>query len=111
MTRQSSWASAFTALARSGVKVRTYSSSASLYIHAKAIDVDPGRADQKVFVGSQNFSLASLLYNRELGLITPQSAIVAGIAAVIRRDGAAATLWSTSSTPTASSTPKPNPSL
>ena len=112
MTRQSSWASAFDALSRAGVKVRTYASSASLYIHAKALDVDAGLADQKVFVGSQNFSPTSLLYNRELGLITPQPTIVAGIAAVIRRDGAAATPWGTSSTPapTASSTPKPNPS-
>ena len=112
MTRQSDWASAFTALVRAGVKVRTYSSSASLYIHAKAIAVDAGRADQRVFVGSQNFSLASLLYNRELGLITPRSAIVAAIAAVIRRDGAGATPWSTSSTPkpTPIPTPKPNPS-
>ena len=110
MTRQSTWTGAFNALERAGVKVRTYASSASLYIHAKAIAVDPGLSDQRVFVGSQNFSLASLLYNRELGLITPQPAIVADIAAVISRDGAGATPWSPSPTPTPTPAPTPSPS-
>ena len=89
MTRESSWAAAFSALARGGVVVRTYSPSASLYIHAKAIVVDPGTARARAFVGSQNFSVASLLYNRELGLVTSRPAIVAALAAVIARDGAA----------------------
>lgn len=93
MTRQSEWASAFDALARAGVAVRTYSYSAPLYIHAKAIVVDPGRAHARVFIGSQNFSVASLLYNRELGLISSRPAIVARVAATIRADGAGATPW------------------
>ena len=42
MTRQSDWYGAFSALARGGVSVRTYAASAPLYIHAKAIVVDPG---------------------------------------------------------------------
>ena len=93
MTRESEWASAFDALARAGVTVRTYAYSAPLYIHAKAIVVDPGSAHARVFVGSQNFSSASLLYNRELGLITARPAIVGKIAAVIRADAAGATPW------------------
>lgn len=93
MTRQSEWTSAFNALARAGVVVRTYAYSAPLYIHAKAIVVDPGSPHARVFVGSQNFSVASLLYNRELGLITSRPAIVARVAAVIRGDGDGATLW------------------
>ena len=67
MTRQRDWASAFSALARAGVAVRTYAYSAPLYIHAKAIVVDPGTRRARAFVGSQNFSVASLLYDRELG--------------------------------------------
>ena len=93
MTRQSEWAGAFDALVRAGVVVRTYSYSAPLYIHAKAIVVDPGSPHARVFVGSQNFSVASLLYNRELGLITSRRAIISRVAAVIRSDAAGATLW------------------
>jgi len=93
MTRESSWAAAFSELARGGVAVRTYAASAPLYIHAKAIVVDPGTARARAFVGSQNFSVASLLYNRELGLVTSRPAIVAALAAVIVRDGAGAILW------------------
>ena len=93
MTRESEWAGAFDELARSGVAVCTYAYSAPLYIHAKAIVVDPGFSDERVFVGSQNFSVASLLYNRELGLITSRPAIVAAVAAVIARDGGGATAW------------------
>jgi len=93
MTRERSWAAAFSALARDGVAVRTYAASAPLYIHAKAIVVDPGTARARAFVGSQNFSVTSLSYNRELGLVTSRSAIVAALAAVISRDGAGATPW------------------
>jgi len=93
MTRQSEWAGAFSALARAGVAVRTYAYSAPLYIHAKAIVVDPGSHRARAFVGSQNFSVASLLYDRELGLITSQAALVDRVAAVIRRDGAGGSAW------------------
>ncbi len=93
MTRQSDWAGAFSALARAGVAVRTYAYSAPLYIHAKAIVVDPGTRRARAFVGSQNFSVASLLYDRELGLITSQTALVDRVAAVVRRDGAGGSAW------------------
>jgi cardiolipin synthase len=93
MTRQSDWAGAFSALAQSGVAVRTYSASAPLYIHAKAIVADPGAARARVFLGSQNFSVASLLYDRELGVVSRRPALVATVAAIIRRDGAGATAW------------------
>ena len=93
MTRQSDWASSFSALAQTGVAVRTYGASAPLYIHAKAIVVDPGAPHARVFLGSQNFSVASLLYDRELGVVSARPALVAAVAAVIRRDGAGATAW------------------
>ncbi|MGH9295914.1 MAG: phospholipase D-like domain-containing protein, partial [Acidimicrobiales bacterium] len=50
MTASSSWAPAFDALVRAGVRVRTYGTSAPLYIHAKAIVADARRAGARVFV-------------------------------------------------------------
>ena len=52
-----------------------------MYIHAKAIGADAGRPGQQVLVGSQNFSVASLGYNRELGVITTDPAVVAALGA------------------------------
>ena len=76
MTYSSSWASAFDDLVDAGVRVGTYSSDASLYIHAKVIVADGTTA----FVGSQNFSVSSLDYNRELGIITDDPALVGPVA-------------------------------
>ena len=95
MTRADAWSHVLRcSLSQAGVKVRTYASlgapSTSMPRRSSSM---PALPDGRVFVGSQNFSAASLLYNRELGLITPESAIVAEVAAVIRRDGAGATLW------------------
>lgn len=92
MTAQSSWDTAFSKLVTAGAHVRTYADSSKvLYIHAKAVVADAGRSDQQVFVGSENFSTASLRDNRELGIRTTQSAIVAAISAVLARDYAGAT--------------------
>ena len=55
-------ANARAALAEAGVQVRL---AKALYIHAKLIVADNGRA----FVGSQNISATSLDQNRELGII------------------------------------------
>jgi phosphatidylserine/phosphatidylglycerophosphate/cardiolipin synthase-like enzyme len=93
MTRSSEWTNAFNQLAAAGVLVRTYATSASLYIHAKVIVADAGYTDAEAFVGSQNFSIASLVYNRELGLVTAASSITSGIATVVRQDFAQATPW------------------
>ena len=73
MTDSPSGTSAWTRLTRAGVEVATYPDTpTALYIHAKAIVVD----DSTAFVGSQNFSNASLGHNRELGLITSDPAVV-----------------------------------
>ena len=65
MTADSEWDTAFSQLESDGVHVVLYPDTASaLYIHAKVIDVD----GTKAFIGSENFSTASLDYNRELGL-------------------------------------------
>ena len=56
--------------------------NAPLYIHAKVIVADGNTA----FVGSQNFSDASLNYNRELGMITSDPVLVAPMAATLTAD-------------------------
>jgi phosphatidylserine/phosphatidylglycerophosphate/cardiolipin synthase-like enzyme len=95
MTYQSSWRSDFDKLAEAGVHVRTYSPDADLYIHAKVIDVDPGSPDEHLEIGSQNFSWASLQYNRELGvdLGPAQAGIVGSVAATVRSDFAGGEPW------------------
>jgi phosphatidylserine/phosphatidylglycerophosphate/cardiolipin synthase-like enzyme len=55
------------------------------YIHAKALVADGARA----YVGSENFTTASLQYNRELGLITANAAAAAKVTQIIAQDFAA----------------------
>src|SRR5580692_4457638 len=107
MTADSEWDQAFNELARAGAHIRLYRDASSvLYIHAKAIVADAGRSGQRVLVGSQNFSKASLGYNRELGILTSAPRIVAGIAATLARDYAGAAPYSSSA---ASKPGKPSP--
>jgi phosphatidylserine/phosphatidylglycerophosphate/cardiolipin synthase-like enzyme len=93
MTRQDDWAADFEKLAKAHVDVRTYAPTAGLYIHAKAIVVDDGTPGAKAFVGSQNFSSASLNHNRELGLLTADPELVGALAKTIRTDAASASHW------------------
>lgn len=95
MTYQPSWKANLGKLAAAGVHVRTYSPSASLYIHAKVLDVDPGYPDQQLVVGSQNFSWSSLQYNRELSVdLGPEEAgVIASVASTVRSDYAGGTPW------------------
>jgi len=87
MTEDSEWDQAFDELARAGVHIRLYPDDASsLYIHAKALAADAKLAGRRVLVGSQNFSVASLDYNRELGVLTRDRTVVARIAATIASD-------------------------
>ncbi|MFI5301382.1 MAG: phosphatidylserine/phosphatidylglycerophosphate/cardiolipin synthase family protein, partial [Polyangiales bacterium] len=93
MTASSTWDSAFTSLKSAGVKVVTYAYNAPLYIHAKVILADYGTAGASVFIGSENFSIASLTDNRELGLIVSDPAILASVNATLTSDFAGATLY------------------
>ena len=80
MTADSEWDSAFSQLESDGVHVVLYpDTSSALYIHAKVIDVD----STKAFVGSENFSTASLDYNRELGLITSSASVLGPLNATL----------------------------
>ena len=84
MTAQPEWAPEFTRLAAAGVHVLTYAPSAPLYIHAKAVVADGVTA----FVGSENFSSASLNHNRELGIVVTDPQVVAGLTQTIAADAA-----------------------
>lgn len=95
MTADSEWDQAFDELARAGAHIRLYPDKASaLYIHAKVIVADAGRSGQRVLVGSQNFSVASLSYNRELGILISNAHIVAAMSATLAGDYARATAYS-----------------
>jgi phosphatidylserine/phosphatidylglycerophosphate/cardiolipin synthase-like enzyme len=89
LTTNPEWESTLMQLQAAGARIVELSdSSGSLYIHAKAIAADAGTSTARVFVGSQNFSIASLRYNRELGLATSAAPLVSAVAAVIRSDAA-----------------------
>jgi phosphatidylserine/phosphatidylglycerophosphate/cardiolipin synthase-like enzyme len=83
MTADSEWDSAFAQLESDRVHVVLYPDTASaLYIHAKVIDVDSAKA----FIGSENFSTASLDYNRELGLITSSASVLGPLNSTLSGD-------------------------
>ena len=82
MTMQAGWIPAFSALKVAGVHIRTYDAKAALYVHAKVIVADSTLA----FLGSENFSDASLDDNRELGIIFSKVSVVAGLTACFRLD-------------------------
>ncbi len=87
MTADPEWNEALRELARAGARIRLYANrNGALYIHAKALVADAGRRDQRVLVGSQNFSAASLNYNRELGVITTDPAVVAVVSTTLDSD-------------------------
>jgi cardiolipin synthase len=89
------YASEFDELTDAGVNISTYpDNSTSLYIHAKVILADYGSSAQKAFVGSENFSSASLTKNRELGLITTNSSILSQLETTMSSDYSGGTPWS-----------------
>ena len=103
MTYSSSWADAFDQLVDAGVKVSTYPSDGPLYIHAKVIVADGA----SLFLGSQNFSVSSLDYNRELGIITGDPALVGAVSQTVSADFAGATPFQPPVTPTTAAQPAP----
>jgi len=78
MTQDSEWTSALDHLASSGVHVRLLD-GAQIYVHAKVLCVDCSPESGTVFIGSENFSTSSLVYNRELGVVTSTLAAVRAV--------------------------------
>ena len=107
MTADSEWDQAFAELTQAGVHIRLYpDDSAALYIHAKAVVADAGLSGQQVLVGSQNFSVSSLDYNRELGIITHDPTEVAAVSRVLGGDYAGAASYSPAAAATQSASAK-----
>lgn len=89
------YSSEFDALAKAGANISTYpDNSTALYIHAKAILADYGQSTAAAFVGSENFSSASLTKNRELGLTTNNASILSQLETTISSDYSGGTPWS-----------------
>ncbi|HEV2404133.1 MAG TPA: phospholipase D-like domain-containing protein, partial [Ktedonobacterales bacterium] len=87
------YSSQFGQLVAAGVEVSTYASDAPLYIHAKVVLADYGTAVAQAFIGSENFSSASLTRNRELGLITSDPTILRSVTSTFTSDFDGATPW------------------
>jgi cardiolipin synthase A/B len=96
MTDESDWEPAFDELTRAGAHVAVYASNASLYIHAKVVVADAGRPAARAFVGSENFSTASLDHNRELGVVIGDPNVIGELTAALDTDAAGGQLWSSS---------------
>ena len=86
MTANSDYTSELNTLKSDGCKIATYAETASLYIHAKVILADYGTTVAKVYIGSENFSNASLTKNRELGLINSDAATMTSIDTTLTSD-------------------------
>jgi cardiolipin synthase len=85
LTDGDDYASELAELQAAGVTVRLLPDRSSvLYIHAKVIVADDSRA----FVGSENFSSASLERDRELGVVLSDPSVAATLAAMIATDAA-----------------------
>jgi hypothetical protein len=87
MVSQSSYATQFKALEAAGCGVHVYPNTPTgFYIHAKAVVADYGLATQKVYMGSINYSLASMNSNRELGVYITDAASVQSLQTTITAD-------------------------
>ena len=77
MVSQSSYATNFRALEAAGCGVHVYpDTQTGFYIHAKAVVADYGLSTQSVYMGSINYSNASMTENRELGVYIADPASV-----------------------------------
>ncbi len=96
MTDSDSWARAFAQLQAAGCQVHTFpDTDGAPYMHAKAVLVDGDR----ILLGSQNASAASLNRNRELSETLDASAsptVIAQVAATFDHDFDAAPGWTQS---------------
>ena len=76
MTNQTSYHANFAALEAAGCGVHVYANSTKvIYIHAKVIIADYGTNAEISYIGSINFSTASLIENRELGTFISDTTI------------------------------------
>ncbi len=80
------YSSVLNSLKAAGAVIAIFSSKTGYYIHAKTVLADYGTAQAKLFVGSENFSTASLNDNRELGLIFSDPGCMTGVYTAVTAD-------------------------
>jgi phosphatidylserine/phosphatidylglycerophosphate/cardiolipin synthase-like enzyme len=91
MTDDGSYHTNYHTLTAAGCGVHLYAdNSTTLYIHAKAILADYGTSGVNAYMGSINFSTASMVENRELGLYITDAASQQAIYNAITSDYAGA---------------------
>jgi phosphatidylserine/phosphatidylglycerophosphate/cardiolipin synthase-like enzyme len=94
MTNLSSYQSNYAALLAAGCGMHTYADNVNtLYIHAKAMLADYGTSAVTAYVGSINFSTASMTENRELGLYVSDPGIQQTLYTTISSDYAGAPVY------------------
>ena len=87
MVADRSYDGAWSSIVAAGGHVHLYADGSSdFYIHAKVTIADAGLKSERIYVGSINFSSASMNYNREFGIITGNATIVKDINAVVSKD-------------------------
>jgi cardiolipin synthase len=91
MTNQTEYHANFAALEAAGCGVHVLANSVKyLYIHAKVIVSDYGTTAAYAYLGSINFSTASTVQNRELGMFVYDSTILQRVEATLNSDYASA---------------------
>ncbi|HWA64824.1 MAG TPA: phospholipase D-like domain-containing protein [Mycobacteriales bacterium] len=93
MTYADDWRPAFERLRAAGVQIHVMYGERPLYLHAKLFAIDAGTPHRVAFVGSENLTDASLLHDRELGLVLLDPTSVGRIATVIATDFAMSADW------------------
>jgi len=94
MVSQSSYATNFKALEAANCGVHVYpNTQTGFYVHAKAVVADYGLSTQKVYMGSINYSSASMTQNRELGMYITDPASVQSIETTMAADYAGGTAY------------------
>src|SRR6201996_1667015 len=80
MVNNTAYATGFTAITQAGCSLHTYPNSPTgFYIHAKAVVADYGLPTQNAYMGSINYSSASMNSNRELGMYVTDAAAITAI--------------------------------
>ncbi len=87
MVDQSSYEANFKTLEAAGCGVHVYpNTTTGFYVHAKAVVADYGLPSQSVYMGSINYSNASMTQNRELGLYITDPASVQSLYTTMSAD-------------------------
>jgi cardiolipin synthase len=93
MTYDADWSRSFDEIAAAGGQIGLFYGESPLYIHAKLMAVDAGTPRGRAFIGSENLSNASLLHDRELGVVLVAPRLVGEVAAIVAGDVSDGRQW------------------